>query len=314
MKTKEQSPAYAGVDISKDRLDVSLAGQGPSHYANNASGMGQLIKVLESLPEPVRVICEPSGGYERALLEGLWEAKIAVSLVNAARVRAFARAQGQLAKTDQIDATVLREFGELLQPEELEAPSPQRQRLAALVQRREQLVTILLMEEQRLTQTRDKVVRKLGETLVKELEKQVKQVEKLIEERIDDDDTLKDQSERLQQVKGIGKVTASTLLAELPELGTLTRNEAGALAGVAPYNRDSGMHRGRRTIRGGRIKVRRVLYMAATVAARFNPILKAFYQRLVTAGKPKKVALTAVMRKLVVLLNQLLKKPEFTLA
>jgi transposase len=124
MKTKEQTPAYAGVDISKDRLDVSLAGQGPSHYANSASGIGQLIKVLETLPEPVRVICEPSGGYERALLEGLWEAKIAVSLVNAARVRAFARAQGLLAKTDQIDATVLREFGELLQPEELEAPSP----------------------------------------------------------------------------------------------------------------------------------------------------------------------------------------------
>ncbi|MCW5548042.1 MAG: IS110 family transposase [Opitutaceae bacterium] len=314
MKTKAQSPVYAGVDISKDRLDVSLPGQGPSHYANSASGIGQLVKVLAGRTEPVRVICEPSGGYERALLEALWAAKIAVSLVNAARIRAFARAQGLLAKTDQIDATVLREFGELLQPEEISAPSPQRQRLAALVQRREQLVSLLLMEEQRLTQTRDQVVRKLGLTLVKELQKQVKQIEEMIAQQIDDDDTLKGQSERLQQVKGIGKVTASTLLAELPELGQLTRNEAGALAGVAPINRDSGTHRGRRTIRGGRIKVRRVLYMAATVAARFNPILKAFYQRLVAAGKPKKVALTAVMRKLVVLLNQLLKNPQFTLA
>ena len=309
--TEENSPAYAGVDISKDTLDVSVAGRSPSQYANNPTGIAQLIKAM---PKQVHVICEPSGGYERGLLEGLWEAKIRVSMVNAARVRAFAKAQGKLAKTDEIDAAVLREFGELLKPETLEAPTPERQRLAALVQRREQLVTILLMEEQRLAQSRDKVVKKLAESLIKELKKQVKQIEEMIEKQIDDNDTLKGHSERMQQVKGIGKVTASTLLAEMPELGKLTRNEAGALAGVAPYNRDSGMHRGRRMIRGGRVKVRRVLYMAATVAARFNPILKTFYQRLVTAGKAKKVALTAVMRKLIILLNQLLKNPEFTLA
>ncbi len=244
----------------------------------------------------------------------MWAAGIAVSLVNAARIRAFARAQGLLAKTDRIDASVLREFGELLRPETLEAPSPQRQRLAALVQRREQLVTILSTEEQRLAQSRDAVVRKMGQSLIKELQAQVTQIEELIEKQIDDDDTLKRQSERLQQVKCIGKVTASTLLAELPELGKLSRNEAGAQAGVAPYNRDSGALRGRRTIRGGRVKVRRVLYMAALVATRFNPILKSFYLRLVAAGKPKKVALTAVMRKLIVLLNHLLKNPDFTLA
>jgi transposase len=310
----EQSAAYAGVDISKEALDVSLAGQSPVRYANDAAGIAQLIKALKKLPEPARVICEPSGGYERELLAALWAAGIAVSLVNAARIRAFARAQGLLAKTDQIDASVLREFGELLRPETLEAPSPQRQRLAALVQRREQLVTILSTEEQRLAQARDAVVRKMGQSLIKELQAQVAQLEELIEKQIDDDDTLKGQSERLQQVKGIGKVTASTLLAELPELGKLSRNEAGALAGVAPYNRDSGALRGRRTIRGGRVKVRRVLYMAALVATRFNPILKSFYQRLVAAGKPKKVALTAVMRKLIVLLNHLLKNPDFVLA
>ena len=252
--------------------------------------------------------------YERDLLEALWAAGVTVSLVNAARIRAFARAQGLLAKTDEIDASVLREFGELLRPKALEVPSPQRQRLAALVQRREQLVTILATEEQRLAQSREAVVRKLGENLLKELQQQVEQIDKLIEAQIDDDDTLKGQSERLQQVKGIGQVTASTLLAELPELGKLSRNEAGALAGVAPYNRDSGTLRGRRTIRGGRVQVRRVLYMAALVATRFNPILKSFYQRLVAAGKPKKLALTAVMRKLVVRLNHLLKNPEFKLA
>jgi len=314
MKTSEQSPAYAGVDISKDMLDVSVIGRDPWRSANSAAGIAQLIKALASLPVPVQVICEPSGGYERALLEALWAAGIAVSLVNAARVRSFARAQGLLAKTDAIDAAVLRELGERLQPAAVAAPSAPRQQLADLVQRREQLVTILAMEEQRLTQARDARVRKMGVRLIKELKKQIEELEALIDAQIDDDDTLRGQSERLQQVKGVGKVTASTLLAELPELGQLSGNEIGALAGVAPYNRDSGLHRGRRTIRGGRVKVRRVLYMAALVAARFNPILKAFYQRLVAAGKPKKVALTAVMRKLVVLLNHLIKNPQFKLA
>jgi transposase len=313
-KTTAPAPAYAGVDICKDALDVSLIGRSLERYDNNAAGITGLIKSLGKLPGPVHVICEPSGGYERELLEALWAANIPVSLVNAARVRSFARAQGLLAKTDEIDASVLREFGELLQPAVIEAPSPARQRLAALVQRREQLVNLLTMEEQRLMQTRDAVLKKLTQSLINELQKQVQQIEEMIEQQIDDDDTLRGQSARLQQVKGIGKVTASTILAELPELGKLSRKQVGALAGVAPYNRDSGTLRGRRTIRGGRIKIRRVLYMAATVAARFNPILKSFYQRLVSAGKPKKVALTAVMRKLVVLLNHLIKNPQFNLA
>lgn len=316
MKTTETkpTPTYVGVDISKDGLDLSLAGQAPSRYANSAAGIADLVKTLKPLASPAHVICEPSGGYERELLEALWAAGMAVSLVHAGRIRAFARAQGLLAKTDQIDATVLREFGELLRPEATAAPAPPRQRLAALVQRREQLLNILTMEEQRLAQSRDAVVRKLSEPLLKELQKQIEQMETLIAAQIDEDATLKGQSERLQQVKGIGPVTASTLLAELPELGKLSRNEVGALAGVAPYNCDSGAHRGRRMIRGGRVRVRRVLYMAAVVAARYNPILKRFYERLVAAGKPKKVALTAVMRKLVVLLNHLLKNPNFTLA
>lgn len=316
MKTSDtkSSPAYAGVDIGKASLDLSLAGQSPCRHANNAAGIATLIKVLRKLPAPVQVICEPSGGYERDLLEALWAAGLAVSLVHAARVRAFARAQGLLAKTDPIDAVVLREFGELLHPKTLAAPSPERERLAALVQRREQLVNLLSTEEQRQAQARDAVVKKMGGSLLRELQKQIEQMDALIETQIASHATLKAQSERLQQVKSIGPVTASTLLAELPELGTLSRNESGALAGVAPYNRDSGEHRGRRTIRGGRVRVRRVLYMAAVVATRFNPILKAFYDRLVKAGKPKKLALTAVMRKLVVLLNHLLKNPQFKLA
>ncbi len=308
------TPAYVGVDLGKETLDVALAGQSPCRYANDAAGIAALVKALQAWPAPVQVICEPSGGYEQPLLEALWAAGIAVSLVHAPRVRAFARAQGRLAKTDPIDAAVLRAFGELLQPAPLAAPAPARERLAALVQRREQVVNLLAMEEQRLAQARDAVLRQLGASLLKTLQKQVAQLDALIAAQIDEDDTLKGQSARLQEVKGIGPVTASTLLAELPELGTLNRNQTGALAGVAPYNCDSGAHRGRRMIRGGRIKVRRVLYMAAVVAARFNPILRAFYERLVAAGKPKKVALTAVMRKLVVLLNHLLKNPNFKLA
>ncbi|WP_457795318.1 IS110 family RNA-guided transposase [Horticoccus sp. 23ND18S-11] len=313
-KMTEPAPTYAGVDICKEALDVSLVGRSPERYDNAAAGITGLIESLGKMAGPVHVICEPSGGYERELLEALWAANIPVSLVNAARVRSFARAQGLLAKTDEIDASVLREFGELLQPPVLEAPSPSRQRLAALVQRREQLVNLLTMEEQRLMQTRDVVLKKLIQSLIGELQKQVQQIEVMIEQQIDDDDTLRGQSARLQQVKGIGKVTASTILAELPELGKLSRKQVGALAGVAPYNRDSGTLRGRRTIRGGRVKVRRVLYLAALVATRFNPVLKSFYQRLVAAGKPKKVAITAVMRKLVVLLNHLIKNPQFNLA
>lgn len=316
MKTPatKPSPAYAGVDIGKASLDLSLAGHPPARHANDAAGIAALIKVLKQQTKPVQVICEPSGGYERDLLEALWAAGLAVSLVHAARVRAFARAQGLLAKTDPIDAVVLREFGELLHPKTLAAPSPERDRLAALVQRREQLVNILSTEEQRQAQARDAVVKKMGRSLLRELQKQIEQMDALIETQIASDPTLNAQSERLQQVKSIGPVTASTLLAEMPELGTLSRNESGALAGVAPYNRDSGAHCGRRTIRGGRVRVRRVLYMAAVVASRFNPILKAFYERLIKAGKPKKLALTAVMRKLVVLLNHLLKNPQFKLA
>jgi len=316
MKTNqtESAPVYAGIDISKDGLDVAVAGQSPSHYANTAKGIAELIPALAQLPAPVQVICEPSGGYERDLLEALWAKKIAVSLVNAARVRAFARARGLLAKTDAIDAAVLREYGELLRPAALAAPAPQRQRLAELVRRREQLVNLLAMEEQQLAQSRAAEIKKLGTQLIKALQKQIEELDTLIAAQIDEDATLKEQSARLQQVKGVGPVTAATLLAELPELGQLEDKQIGALAGVVPYNQDSGQHRGRRLIRGGRVQVRRVLSMSALVATRFNPILKAFYQHLLKAGKPKKLALTAVMRKLIILLNRLLKNPQFKLA
>ena len=232
------SPAFVGVDIGKASLDVSLAGQPPGRYANAAAGRAALITALKKLPQPVQVICEPSGGYERDLLAALWAAGLAVSLVPAARVRAFARAQGRLAKTDPIDAVVLRQFGEVFTPAPLAAPAAERARLAALVQRREQLVNLLATEEPRLAQTREPVVGKLSERLRKALQIQVEQFDQLIAAQIAADETLSQQSERLQEVKGIGPVTASTLLAEMPELGTLSRNEAATLSIVAPDNCD----------------------------------------------------------------------------
>jgi len=310
----EPSPAYVGIDISKDALDISLAGESPSRSTNDTAGIAQLVKVLEKLPEPAWVICEPSGGYERDLLEALWAAGIVVSLVNAARIRAFARARGLLAKTDQIDAAVLRAYGELLTPAVVAAPSLLRERLSALGRRREQLVEILATEQQRLNQSRNDSVQKMGRQLGKILGKQIAQLDAMIAALIASDETLQKQDARLQQVQGVGPVTSATLLAELPELGELEDKQIGALAGLVPYNRDSGQQRGRRVIHGGRVQVRRVLYMAALTATRYNPILKEFYQRLVAAGKPKKLALTAVMRKLVVLLNRLIKNPKFNLA
>lgn len=306
-------PAYAGIDISKDRLEVSLAGQSAQCFATDRAGLTRLIRYLRK-HAPVQVICEPSGGYERPLLESLWAADLPVSLVHAARVRAFAQAQGRLAKTDQLDAIVLREYGERLAPPPLAAPSAARRRLAALVTRREQLVDLISMEQQRRDQAKDPVLRQLSAKLLQHLHAQLAELERLIAELIDHDDDLRGKSERLQQVEGVGQVTASTLLATMPELGRLNRSETAALGGVAPYNHDSGQHRGRRRIHGGRRKVRRVLYMAALEATRFNPVLRPFYRRLLAAGKPKKVALTAVMRKLLVLLNQLLKTPDFALA
>ena len=316
MKTRQQEAisAHAGIDISKDALDLSLAGAKPKRFANSTEGIGRLIKQLKIKNMLIRVVCEPSGGYERSLLEALWAEGISVSLVNAARIRAFARAQGLLAKTDEIDAAVLREFGEVLKPVATEAPAPERRKLSDLVQRREQILGILQMEEQRLAQALEPSIKNLIQELIEVVRKQLQQTEILIANLIDEDDAMRGQSERLQQLKGVGKVASSTLLAEMPELGKLSKKEAAALAGVAPYNRDSGVLRGQRMIRGGRIRVRRVLYMSAISASRFNPILSAFYKRLVAAGKPKKIAITAVMRKLIILLNLLLKNPNFQLA
>jgi transposase len=305
---------YIGIDISKDTIDVSISDSITLKLENNRSGFGRLKKELQRLTGDVHLVCEPTGGYEKDLLAYLWKHSITVSLVNASQIRSFARAQGRLAKTDKIDASLIREFGKTMNPVPTPPPSPKLEALAELMQRRRQLDLMLHQERQRLEQTRSQAIRESLKQTIRLLQKQLDAIHQQIEAFFDDDDELRGKKERLEQVKGVGAITAATIIAEIPELGQLGRKEISALIGVAPVNRDSGKFRGRRTTQGGRAHARKVLYMAALVAARHNPILKAFYQQLIQRGKAPKVALTAVMRKLIILLNHLLKNPDFSLA
>lgn len=307
----QESPQYLGVDVAKPALAIQFPDR-PWSAANTPEGHAAFIAALRPLG-PVHVVCESTGGYERALVLALHAAGIPVSVINARQIRDFARACGRLAKTDAIDAAIIRDYGCRLQPRADPAPAPGHPEFAELVRARQDLVALITDEINRREHARLPALLKLSHVRQKQLEKQLATLDALIDAHLAQHATLRAQSQRLQQVSGVGRVTAVTMLALLPELGTLRDNEAAALAGVAPLNRDSGQHRGQRHIHGGRAAVRRVLYMAALTATVHNPILKAFYQRLRLKGKPAKLALTAVMRKLVILLNRLLKNPDFNL-
>ena len=297
---------YAGLDIAKLNLQLHLAGRQYS-LSNTAPGYRQLLKHLAGQPG-VQVVCEATGGYERDVVAALHHAQVPVSILNPARVRDFAKAQGQRAKTDPIDAGVLTDFGRTFQPKPTAQRSAQEQQLTELVRRRLQLVEVLVAQRLQLAGLTLPALQRQTKTLIGQLAKQIQQVEKQLQELRAQTPALDQRAHTLQTIKGVGELTALGVLAELPELGTLNRGQAAALSGLAPHPRESGRWKGRRTTGGGRAQVRRVLYMAALVAARANPILKPFYQRLRTAGKPAKVALTAVMRKLIVHMNHLLKK------
>jgi transposase len=305
---------YIGIDISKDSIDVSISESISLKIENSRSGFTKLKREFARLGTDIHLVCEPTGGYEKDLLDFLWQQGITVSLVNASQIRAFARAQGRLAKTDKIDASVIRDFGTKMLPAPTSAPPPNVEELAELMQRRKQLDLMLQQERQRMEQARSKVIISSHKLTIRLLQKQLDAIHAEIEELFEKDDELRGKKERLEQVKGIGAITAATLIAEVPELGKLGNKEISALVGVAPMNRDSGTFRGRRTTQGGRHQARKALYMAALVASRHNPILKAFYQHLIHKGKAPKIALTAVMRKLIILLNRLLKNPHFALA
>ena len=303
---------YAGLDIAKASLQLHL--QSKSYdLPNTTEGHAQLLQRLAAIPG-VHVICEATGGYERAVVAALHAAATPVSVINPARVRQFARASGELAKTDPIDAAVLTAFGLAFAPDATAPRTAVEIKMAALVTRRVQLLELRVAEAQRAGTCADPGLCKLFTPWLAQVAKQIAKVEALIESLLKAQARLADQVQRLDDIMGVGRLTAVMVLATLPELGTLNRRQAAALAGLCPYNRDSGQWAGKRCISGGRAEVRRALYMAALSASRSNHLLKAFYDRLIVAGKPAKVALTAVMRKLIVLMNHLLKNPNFSLA
>jgi transposase len=302
---------HTGLDIAKLNLQLHCAGR-IHDLPNTAVGHRRLLKLLAAQPG-VHVVCEATGGYEREVVAALHAAKVAVSVLNPARVRHFARATGQRAKTDAIDATVLSAYGQALQPKATAPRTEQEQQLAELIRRRVQVLEILVAQRQQAERLTVLALRRQAQSLVRRLERDVAQIENQLRELRTQVTALDERVQKLEAITGVGTLTAMGVLAELPELGTLNRRQAAALAGLAPHPRESGQWHGRRTIGGGRAPVRRALYMAALVAARSNRQLKVFYQRLRAAGKPAKVALTAVMRKLIVLMNHILKNPDFAL-
>jgi transposase len=308
---KEQL-VYLGIDIAKSYLDAAV-GSEKRRFSNDTIGHRELIKWIKQVKASVQVICESSGGYERRLVQALARARIKVSLVQANRVRQFARAAGILAKTDRIDAEVLCEFGKVMQLQTVTAATLEQEHLRELESQRRHLTHLLVMEQNRAARVSDASVVRLNRSLINQIKKQIEKLDLLIKEHIEQSPRLSAKAEKLISIKGVGERTAALLLAQMPELGQLNRREVAALVGVAPFNRDSGKMRGKRAIYGGRRFVRHGLYMAALVAARHNPILRGFYLRLRAAGKPAKVALTATMRKLLIVLNSAL-KPDLSYA
>jgi transposase len=301
-----------GLDVAKSSLQLHLANKFQT-LTNDAKGHRQLIKALRAHPS-VQVICEATGGYEQPVLHALQAAAIPVSLVEAGRVRYFAKAKGLRAKTDPIDAAVLTQYGAAFQPAPTPAASPTQRQLSELTARRRQLLDLKIIELNRADHYSDSFSQKQSRQLIALLEKQIAQCDQCISQLIDQDEMLQTKAQRLDAIPGVGPTTAAVVLAEMPELGQLSAGAAAALAGVAPYNDDSGNQASPRHIAGGRKAVRSALYMAALSAVRHDRILKAFYLRLRAAGKKPKVALTACMRKLIVLMNRLLKNPNLQLA
>ncbi len=301
-----QAVVYVGIDVAQQRLDVSVGAEGEMwHVGNDVVGIAVLRERLVALA-PARVVLEATGGLERGLVAALDAAGLSVSVVNPRQVRHFARAAGRLAKTDVIDAQMLARFGKVMQPPVRPLPDAQTQALREVVTRRRRVVTMLTAERNYLAHATRWVRRQVKQSIAG-LQRQLEALDRELKRLIQASLVWRAQAHLLSSVPGVGAVTATCLLAELPELGTLNRKQIAALVGVAPHNRDSGNYRGKRSVWGGRAPVRASLYMATLVATRYNAVIKAFYVRLCAAGKPKKVALTACMRKLLTILNHMLR-------
>jgi transposase len=295
-----------GIDVSKTKVDVAVAGNGAVREWTNSEKERQALSrwLVEQRAE--LVVLEASGGVEAGLVSELVEQGLAVAVVNPTRVRAFAQAEGQLAKTDRIDAQVIARFGATMKPRPQAIRDQAQLELSQQVTRRRQLVQMVTAEKNR-AQTALGAMREQIERHIVWLQAEIEQLEADINQAIREDPLWQVTAARLQSTPGVGTITAATLVAELPELGRLNRQKITALVGLAPFNHDSGKQRGRRRIFGGRASVRTVLYMAALSAIKCNPVIKAFYQRLLDKGKVKKVAITACMRKLLVILNTMVK-------
>ncbi|GEP46489.1 IS110 family transposase [Brevifollis gellanilyticus] len=304
---------YLGVDVSKDSLDVCFLSESFTLPYTNA-GLRKLLARIAKHAVPVHVICEASGGYDHPLTDALHEAGVTLSAVNGARVRDFARASKLRAKTDRLDAAVMVHYGTAMHPAPTPKPDPATRRLALLITQRDSLVANRAGYKTRLLQISDRFLCEQTKRCIAHLSKEIAKLEEMMRKVTAESSILSQKSARLDQVVGIGWRSALCLCAQMPELGSLNRREAASLAGVAPFNQDSGRWRGLRRICGGRSPVRRTLYLACLSAVRTNAILKTFYQRLRAAGKPAKVALTACARKLIVLLNAALKNPQMSLA
>jgi transposase len=304
----EDASLAVGLDVSKSEITVATyPTRTPWTSATTPTAIDQLIARLVEL-RPDVVVVEATGGYERALVAAAVAAGLPIAIVNPRQVRAFAKAVGRLAKTDAIDAALLALFGARVRPAPRPLPDEATQALAALLARRRQLQEMLVAERQRLEKATTTPVRRDLQQHIRWLERRVDDVDTDIDQAIQRSPVWRVKDDLLQSVPGIGPTVARTLLAELPELGRLDRRAIAALVGVAPFNRDSGRWRGPRSIRGGRASLRASLYMGALVAARHNPVLRAYYRRLKEAGKPGKVALVAVMRKLLTILNAMMKQ------
>jgi len=297
---------FVGIDVSKSNLDVAINPSGEIlRLANDPTSIESVVKKLRPL-SPERIVVESTGGIEKPLVAALAEAQLNVAMVNPRRVRDYARAMGRLAKTDRIDCMVLAAFAANVDTRLTPLKTDEQQLMSALLARRRQLVQMLIEEKNRLASS--------PTTLRKEIKAHIDYIEKRITRCDDDIDKLitnselwRAKDELLQSVPGVGPVVSHTLLAGLPELGTIDRKKIGTLMGLAPLNCDSGKHRGKRHIAAGRATVRSVLYMGTLTAIRVNPVIKAFYDRLLAANKPKKVAIIACMHKLITILNAMLK-------
>ena len=310
MSQNNSSILYLGIDVAKASLETdSQRLPKLGSVTNSPKGFPRLLKAIQSLTTPHQtphVVLEATGGYEQGLVNVLHETGVLVSVVPPDRVRHFALAKGQFAKTDRIDATGISAYADSVTPKPTVPPSATERELTALCRRRQQLIELRTQDGNRDHRHLLELVIKAAQDLRALLTAQIKEIDQRIQALRKEDRVFNARIEALTAIEGVGAITAANTLAALPELGTLGRNAASALAGLAPYPRDSGDHRGKRYIRGGRVQVRHAIYMAALTASRVNPVLAPLYQRLIKAGKPFKVALTAVMRRLLIFMNSTL--------